>query len=362
MIRIRFQLFVLLASTGQLDRACEEMAALRRRCTDHGQEYELLMSSVWSVHLEIWRGDFHAAAAVAEDSIDRARLLGGVDVADRYRINSSIVAAYAGRVDEARDDAARALVVWQRKGNPFLGAWQTMNVGFLEVSLGNYGTAVATLEPLLESPFLAAPESTEICVASFFPDLIESLIALGRLRDAEPLIERLERNGRRLDRPWMLAMGARGRAMLLAARGDLDAASAAAQDAMTEHERLPMPFERARTKLLVGQLHRRRRQNKLAAATLEETLTAFEQLGTPLWAERTRAELARVHVGPGRSGLTPTEERVAELAASGMTNRDVAAALFISPKTVEANMSRVYQKLAIRSRAELGQRMGPPGG
>jgi DNA-binding NarL/FixJ family response regulator len=150
--------------------------------------------------------------------------------------------------------------------------------------------------------------------------------------------------------------------MLLAARGDLDAASAAAQDAMVAHDHLPMPFERARTQLLVGQLHRRTRQNKLAAKTLGDSLTAFEQLGTPLWAERNRAELARVHVGPGQSGLTSTEQRVAELAASGMTNRDVAAAMFISPKTVEANLSRIYHKLGIRSRAELGQRMGHAGG
>jgi DNA-binding NarL/FixJ family response regulator len=234
-------------------------------------------------------------------------------------------------------------------------------MGFLEVSLGNYGAAATTLEPLLTLPFLASPESTEICVAWFFPDLIESMIALDRLADAEPLIDRLERNGRRLDRPWMLAMGARGRAMLLAAQGDFDAASAAAQDAMAEHDRLPMPFERARTQLLVGQLQRRTRQKELAATSLGEALRAFEQFGTPLWAERTRAELARVNVGSRQSGLTPSEQRVAELAASGMTNRDVAAAMFISPKTVEANLSRIYQKLGIRSRAELGQRMSEAG-
>jgi DNA-binding CsgD family transcriptional regulator len=351
-----------LALMGQFDRAGEELDDIRRRCTEHGEEYDLMVISFWCVQVEIWRGDFAAASALAEDSVERARLLGGADMADRYRINSSAVAAYAGRVDQARDDAGKALVVWQRKENPYLTAWQTMYVSFLEVSLGNYGAAVATLEPLLAVPFLSEPESTEIHVAWFFPDLIESMIAIGRVDDAAPLIERLERNGRRLDRAWMLAMGARARAMLLAARGDLEAAGAAAQDAMAEHDRLPMPFERARTQLLVGQLQRRTRRNKLAATTLGEALTAFEHLGTPLWAERTRAELARVHVGPAQSGLTPTEQQVAELAASGMTNRDVAASLFISPKTVEANLSRIYHKLGIRSRAELGQRMANRGG
>jgi DNA-binding CsgD family transcriptional regulator len=78
-------------------------------------------------------------------------------------------------------------------------------------------------------------------------------------------------------------------------------------------------------------------------------------MGTPLWADRVRAELARVKVVPTHDHtLTPSERRVAELAASGMTNRDVAAALFISPKTVEANLARVYRKLGIKTRAELG--------
>ncbi len=123
-----------------------------------------------------------------------------------------------------------------------------------------------------------------------------------------------------------------------------------------------MPFERARTQLLVGQLERRQRHNQAASAALTEALQTFEQLGTPLWAERTRTELGRANVGPHRDAtLTPSEQRVAELAASGMTNRDVAAALFISPKTVEANLSRIYRKLGINSRAALGRRMAELG-
>lgn len=81
-------------------------------------------------------------------------------------------------------------------------------------------------------------------------------------------------------------------------------------------------------------------------------------MGASLWAERARAELARMRVNPTRDlGLTRSEQRVAELAASGMTNRDVTATLFISPKTVEHNLARAYRKLGIHSRAELGQRI-----
>ena len=123
---------------------------------------------------------------------------------------------------------------------------------------------------------------------------------------------------------------------------------------MSEHQRVPMPFERARTQLLLGQLQRRQRQREASAATLRAALHTFNDLGTALWADRAKAELARGTPGRQRSdGLTPSERRVAELAVSGMTNRDIAAALFISPKTVEVNLSRIYRKLKVRSRLEL---------
>jgi DNA-binding NarL/FixJ family response regulator len=200
---------------------------------------------------------------------------------------------------------------------------------------------------------------TEIVTAAFLPDAIEAMIGLGRLDDARPMIEALQYHGRRLDRAWMLAMGARCRSMMLAAQGDLEAASRMAQQAMAAHQRLPMPFERARTQLLLGQLLRRQRQREAATATLTEALAAFEEMKAALWADRTRNELARIRVSATRTTLlTPSEERVAELAASGLTNRDIGAAVFISPKTVEANLVRVYRKLGIHTRAELGRVIG----
>jgi DNA-binding CsgD family transcriptional regulator len=232
-----------------------------------------------------------------------------------------------------------------------------MTLGFLEVSLGRYNEAVTTLQPMVDV-FSSLPGS-EIMTAAFIPDAVEAMIALGRSGHAAPLIEELEQNGARLGRSWMIAVGARCRSMWLAACGDVAGATRMAHDAMAEHERLPMPFERARTQLLLGQLQRRQRQKETASATLRAALEDFETMGTPLWADRARADLARTNVTPKQAfGLTPSEQRVAELAASGMTNRDVAAALFISPKTVEANLARVYRKLGIKTRAELGRLIG----
>jgi DNA-binding CsgD family transcriptional regulator len=355
--RPRMQNAMQLAWTGHLDRAHEEMTAIRRRCIERGEENELIFVAVHGVLLDIWRGDFTGAGLIAEDTAQRARYLGGdvpLFVAMTMR---AAVAAYAGRVDDARRDTAAALAASRRCGANLLVVWTLTTLGFLECSLGNHEATLAATAPLL-ARLDAAPHATEIVAAAFVPDAVEAMVGLGRLDDAERLVDVLEGNGRRLDRAWMLAVGARSRAMVLAARGDATAALTAAHRAMAECDRLPMPFERARTQLLLGQIERRQRRKDAAGAAFTTALTAFEDLGVPLWADRARAELDRNHTGPRRkSVLTPSEQRVAELAAAGKTNRDVAAALFISPRTVEANLARIYRKLDIKSRAELGRHM-----
>ena len=131
-----------------------------------------------------------------------------------------------------------------------------------------------------------------------------------------------------------------------------------AERALEAHESLPLPFELARTLLVAGQVHRRRNERRLAKDALERSSAILEELGAPLWLEKARAELRRLGLRK-RTGdeLTPSEEAVAALAASGLTNREIAERMFVSPKTVEANLARAYRKLGIRSRAELGAHM-----
>jgi ATP/maltotriose-dependent transcriptional regulator MalT len=357
-LRPRMQNVLLMAWTGRLADAYTEVLDVRRECMERGEESELMFVAVHSALIDIWQGNLVDAALVADDAMERARQLGGdlpLSVALMIR---AAVAAYAGQEEPTRTHAREALAASERCRSNLLAEWPITIIGFLEVSMGNYQAALTTLEPMLAT-LDPPPKGTEIFVASFVPDAIEAMIQLRRLDEAEPLIDMLERNGRSLDRAWMLAVGARSRSMLLAARGDVAAATIAAQAAMPEHDRLPMPFERARTQLVLGQLYRRQRKKDAAAVALREALTTFEALNTTLWADRARAELARTNVSPSSGGgLTPSEQRVAELAASGMTYREVAAALFISPKTVEVNLSRIYRKLGIRSRAELGRLMG----
>jgi DNA-binding CsgD family transcriptional regulator len=186
------------------------------------------------------------------------------------------------------------------------------------------------------------------------PFALEALIVAGRLDEAEGLLDRFEREAAAIDSPWARGIAHRLAALLASARGELDRALAAIHAAETAS----WPFEHGRTFLAAGRILRRMKRKAAARRSLEQAAAIFDVLPAPLWAERAREELARLGKRPAaRHDLTETERRVAELAAQGMKNREVAAQLFVSPKTVEANLSRIYRKLGIHSRAELGARL-----
>lgn len=349
-----------LAWTGQLDAAHDRFLTIRQDLVERGLESDLMFVAFLSVLTEIWRADFATARVVTDDAVERALQLDGVLPLGVALMLAATVDAYVGRDNEARRRVAEATEGIRQSGSRYLMTWLEAASGFLEVSLGNYEAALRILEPAL-ARVTATPRGTEIFVAGFLPDAVEAMIHVGRLDDAEAMVDLLDANGGRLDRAWMLAVGGRCRAMLLAARGDVDAAADAVREALAQHERLPMPFEHARTSLVLGQIQRRQRRKDAAAVTLREALGVFEDLGTPLWAVKARFELTRATAGHRADAeLTTSEQRIAELLASGMTRREVASALFISPKTVEANLARIYRKLGIHSRAELGRYVAAP--
>jgi DNA-binding NarL/FixJ family response regulator len=168
----------------------------------------------------------------------------------------------------------------------------------------------------------------------------------------------LERHAHSQDRALALATAGRCQSLLFAARGDPERAAAAMEQALDAHAQLEMPFELGRTLLVNGLLERRAKRKRAARDSFERALSIFDQLGATLWAERARAELDRSYrrrAAPGQ--LTPVEQRIAELAGAGLTNRAIAGQVFLSPKTVEANLARVYRKLGVHSRAGLGYAM-----
>lgn len=347
---------LLLAFTGELERADVAMASVKQRAIDQGEDGQLMFVLLHNALLGVWRGDFRQAAVIADETMELAQQLDGdLPLCIGHTVRGA-VAAYTGREDVARHAAREAQAAARRSNALRLIEWPTTISGFLDTSLGNWASAAATLTPLMAF-VQAVPNNTEIISASYMPDLAECFVRLGRLDEAEFLVDALERNGRRLDRAWMLAVGGRCRAMLWASRGDLGAALDAAEQAINEHDRLPMPFERARTQILLGQIQHRHRRKAVAVAILCDAADTFESLGTPLWAQRARAELSRIERDSLTIGdLTRAERQVAELAATGITLREIAATLFISRKTAETHLGHIYRKLGIHSRAELVRR------
>lgn len=261
----------------------------------------------------------------------------------------AIVQAHLGEADGVY--AVREM--YRRQGAPI---HLQVALGLLELSLGHDRAAFAYYTRALEA--IDTGGLREPGVHRVHANAAEAAVAIGNLQRAAELAAYLEAHGARTGHRWSLATGARSRALLLAANGDADGALSACELAMSRHEDLPMPFERARTLLIKGVIERRARLRARSRQSLLAAAESFERMGAGIWAARTRRELDRI--GLRRSSgdeLTEGERRCAELAASGMTNREVAAALFISPKTVEANLARAYRKLGVGSRAELGSRM-----
>jgi DNA-binding NarL/FixJ family response regulator len=121
-----------------------------------------------------------------------------------------------------------------------------------------------------------------------------------------------------------------------------------------------MPFELAWTLLVQGQVRRRQRQRRAARTSLDRARALFEQMGAPLWAARAADELARIPSGRSEGSLTPAQRRVATLAASGKSNKQIAAELFLSVHTIELHLSHAYAKLGVHSRSQLAGRLGAP--
>ncbi len=263
------------------------------------------------------------------------------------------MAAYRGRLDEARDAAAALISGAEETTDPFLKLIGTSVLGFVELAADDPAAAWSLLEPLPRA-FDERGTRASCWLPPAYPNAIEAAVAVGELERASALADRLRRIARRMDAPIGLCGAARGAALVSAAAGATDIAVDQFKESIAQAERGRLPFERARSVLALGIAERRDKRRADARRSIEHARDEFIRLGTPSWAERAREELGRV-AGRARSGiaLTASEARVAELVAEGKANKEVAAALFVSVKTVEASLTRIYAKLRVRSRTEL---------
>jgi len=346
---------LLMMYVGRLERACQLLGELRQRILDRGEESDLPYVSSCLCWAETWRGNLERAGRFADEALAIVTRTGMTSMRCTALALGSVPPAFAGDADTARERASEAFRLAAATGYGIGTLWAGWSLAVLALSERDPAAAYAAVAPAVEQ--VEQEGVTEPVMVMFLADGIEALVGLGQLDRAEHLTGMLERAALRLHRDWALAQAGRCRALLHAARGDLAAAAEAASDAYRVAERLELRLELARTLLVAGEIERRNRRRRPSCDLCERALEIFEASGARGWADRARAELDRAAARRLGAGLTESEKLVADFAASGLTNREVAARLFISPKTVEANLARVYRKLGIRSRAELGARL-----
>jgi DNA-binding CsgD family transcriptional regulator len=345
-----------LAWTGELDTARRKLEREYQETVEHGQLTTLWEVLAYLAELEVRAGNWDAAARYASEGQELMAESGVEEALERLLTARALVEAHRGEVDAARRHAAEALRLATSHDYRFEVVRSRSVLGFLELSLENPAAAHAYLKPLPD--LVAAMGLGEPGVFPFVPDEIEALVGLGEIEQAESRLGWLEERGEALDRPLARATAARCRGPLAPARGDFSGAGRHLGRALAEHERARQPFEWARTVLIAAEIRRRAKQRRLAREGFVRAVATVDRLGARLWSERARRGLRRVGgKAASPAGLTPTEQRIAELVAEGRTNREVSDALFVSVKTVEANLSRVYHKLGVRSRTELVRRM-----
>jgi DNA-binding CsgD family transcriptional regulator len=298
-----------------------------------------------------WTGDAVEADRLADECMALADRTSSSTQLGGSLYARGLVDAHLGRLDEARVAGEEIVATFgTTTQGALLGHWL---LGFVSLSLAD--PATADREYTRAQTIVDAQGQREPARYRFQPDHIEAVIELGDVARAREMLARLEQRAAVFPRPWALATNARCRALVAAAEGDLTAAGEAAAEALVQHEQLAMPFERARTLLVQGRILRRLKQKREARAALDQALAEFERLGDVTWARTTAAELRRLATRRAPDALTPTERRIAELAASGLSNPEISARVYVSRKTVEANLARAYRKLGISSRAQLGQ-------
>ncbi len=350
----RYALARLLVRQGEVDRARDLFEELEVQALDFGDESTRLMV-LWPLSMLEWvagrwsRALQHAASAyelTEQTQHPQARTWVGRAKA--------LIEADLGLVDEARASAEECLEFCRASSKEASAIFTTAVLGRLELSLGNVETAGSYLRDLPARLLVGGMTDPAQPV---WADAIETLVALGELEQAGTYVVEFEANAQRLGSPLALEAAHRCRGLLAAALGDSAAGITVLERILAERPEPRWPFERARTLLCLGSARRRAKQKRPARDALEQALAVFEDLGAPFWAERARTELRRIGGRrPASAKLTETEVRVAELAAAGRSNKEIASELFVSVHTVAAHLSRVYGKLGVHTRSQLSSR------
>lgn len=338
---------------GRLEPAQSMLERVRDQYLQRGAEGDFVYMTIHAAGFACGRGDVAAAEELVAVTHEHSWRLGSTSSRSVALWNESVVAAWTGDVERAGAAGEESIELARRIGSP-------VGEMFAQGTLGTMGLARGDAEAA--AAWLIEAAGTAIGIGAGNPDTfppvadaVEALAALGRTREAESFAAWERERATAIGRASGLALAARCDAALAAADGDLGKAEELLEGALAEQERLSLHYETARTALALGGVQRRRRRRAAARASFERAEALFGEIGAALWAARAARERERLDPGGARDrALTAAEERTADLAASGLTNREIAAELFVSVKTVEVTLTRVYRKLGIRSRAQLG--------
>jgi DNA-binding CsgD family transcriptional regulator len=303
-------------------------------------------------------GDFTTGMRRADEALAMSLQTGQKPMRAASLFAKALAEAHLGNLDDARITARAGLELAEAVGSVVMMMWNQTVLGFIELSVDDPAAAHNHLAPLVA--WREVVGIREPGMLRFLPDEIEALVALGELEKADVLLASYEADAMRLDRPWAQLAAARCRALHTAATGDSTGAVESLRQALEQHAGAVPPFERARAMFVLASVQRRTRRRRDARASLLAAKEIFDELGASRWSAKVRRLTGRRGGAVDRGGemnLTPAERRVAKVVAGGATNREAAARLFVSIRTVELHLTNVYRKLGVRSRTELAARM-----
>lgn len=355
--RPSMMLAIMLNWSGATAEARRRFDNLHRQALEAGEETSLPFLLTQMSESATWEGDWAAALRHANEAVAISQQTGQEPMRAAALYARALAEAHLGKLDEARASARAGLEVAEAVGSVVMMMWNQTVLGFIELSVDDPTAAHDHLAPLVA--WREVVGIREPGMLRLLPDEVEALVALGELDRADVLLRGYEADAVRLQRPWARLAAARCRALHTAATGDSMEAVGVLRRAIDADADAVPPFERARALLVLGSVQRRTRRRKDARDSLQAAQQIFDTLHASTWSAKT-ARLIGSGTAPGSQGeanLTPAEHRVAEVVAGGATNREAAALLFVSVRTVELHLTSVYRKLGIRSRTELAARM-----
>lgn len=344
---------------GEIDRARAVHTRLQFIADERGEAISYAVEGLHLCELELRAGGWEEASRLLDEMADSYGELLGLPIYQRCR---ALLAAGRGLPDEAERWAAE---VW-RNATTSDGRWDRFEaqraVGVAALLKHEPAQAVESLRGISEH--MQREGVDEPGVFPVAPDLVEALVELGELDEAQAVTSRLRELAEAQEHPWGLVTAKRCSALIrLSASSYDEQAAVELVDAAAGYEALGLRFDRPRVLFSLGRVQRRLRKWGAARASLEDSASAFDEMGSTGWAEAARSELARVGARRPRAAgeLTEAERRAVELAVEGLSNKEIASTLVVTVPTVEAHLSRAYAKLGVRSRGQLAGRLAADG-